>query len=471
MSNVIPVSETVGLDRAERIQKYPTSHEGWVDLYLRRFNAFLSEPYTVAEVQAMGLFRQLDTTATEEVLATTQRVSRDFQFVVEQGIGCTLRGGLVLDGDKGDVTKGEAVWRRSKLLQRIGGILRTCYPLGDVFVESVRREDGKTVMVDYNPTTVEVEYDDLGLEIERAQIVIPSMANGYIIEREIRTLDRENVTREIITQGGARTKETLPHGLKNRVPLVHLRATPFAEPEHSLTIAPSIESALGMVDSMFSQQHAVGTRFGNPLLAMFGFNIPEDADVFKLGRFLDGIPADGDARFLEPDASVIRFMMDAVKQEREAYRATLPEFLLSEAGGNESGKARQYRAQSLVMKYEEIRGRIFKDIADLTAICVAMDARKAWNDEQDMFSVDAGPILEADTAGTIENLSKLKADGVLSHVDYVRAVQRMGFIPDDADPETYAREVLDERADTAAQFFAQTPNPEDDDDGNDREED
>ena len=76
------------------LRRYPESRQQWLDLYQRRHEAYVGDPYTVADMKTLHLFRALDESG--DVLAETRRLTRDVQFVVDTHVDAILAEGRAI---------------------------------------------------------------------------------------------------------------------------------------------------------------------------------------------------------------------------------------------------------------------------------------------------------------------------------------------------------------------------------------
>jgi len=256
-----------------------------------------------------------------------------------------------------------------------------------------------------------------------------------------------------------------PHRL-GVVPLVHVPFLPYADPEHGLWAAPGLEGAMAHVDSIHAMIRAVGNRYGEPRLAVKGATVGDDADVLKFGRIISGLPEGGDVFYVEPTMAGINALLAAAQAAREAIKETIPEFLFTEAGAGSSGTALSLRATQFRSKMREVRSRWYRGLARVTEYAVAIAGQRAWDPDTIDLRVTSGPILPPDIEAELRALALARSDGGLKRADYVRHLQRLGIVGSEHDPEEYAAEVFDERADTATRFFGggppTPPRPEED---------
>ena len=183
-----------------------------------------------------------------------------------------------------------------------------------------------------------------------------------------------------------------------------------------------------------------------------GVRFGEGSDVTRFGRMV-GIPETADVKLLEPTFSQIAQLLKAAQEARLAARESLPEFIFAGAGANASGEALRLRGAAFVSKYEEIRSRVYADLARVTEYAVRMDERAAYDEDGDALTIEASPVLQPDLDAELSALERADKIGAITRADKVRYLQRLGMLRADLDPDAYAAEIEDRTADRALQFF------------------
>ena len=432
-------------------RRFPESEDDWQREYGRRHEAYVGDPWSVADMKALHLFRALDENG--DVLAETRRLTQDYRFVCDTDTAALLGDGLSLQG--ADRADGLAVWERSGLVLHSERYAREFAVKGDIHFEAVMGSDGLARVVAYSPEHVTVTYDpETATRIVRAIVTIPYFdapdvdGQGNVSEehqilhtyRRVITPDRIDVYRDGALQPGESGANTL--GVCS---LVHVPFIPYTCPEHGLNAAHRLDDSLALIDSLLTQIQAIGARHGNPLLASAGAQVDADSDVFKLGRTVNG-PADWSLGYVEPSFAGISSLLETAQQHRETLRETLPEFLFTESGANSSGSALNFRASQFVQKMRPIRQRLHGAIALATALAVHLDRGTRPGASAVVLHVEAGDILPANVTATLEQLRVVEESlGGLLPADRVAALQRVGLVPKDVDPARYASELADER--------------------------
>lgn len=443
--------------------RYPESHDEWRARYQWLWEGYTGEPYRVASIKALGLFRALDDN--DKVIAETKRLTRDIQHVVDTDAQALAGRRLVLANANETPAAlameraGKEVWARSRFTQRVGSWARTGASMGSVFVEAVRMNPSppyETTLVAYDPRRVHAVYDDTGTRLERVYITTqilrgPRIVNGRLVDEGgnaplddyVREIDAERVT--VYRNGEMVEAESGEHGA-GVVPVVHLPFIPvLVDPAHGIWAAQGLDMALSLVDSMLTQVLAIGNRHANPTPVLIGGTFLNNDGSAKFGRAISGIQPGGDFKYAEATMSGVGTLLDAAQQAREQVRATLPEFLFTQAGASASGAALNFWAAAFAAKMEEVRGRWYSAFVEITQIAAAMDdATTADLDPQ--LTINAPPVLPVSVETELNAVTKAREEGGLLRVDYIRHLQRLGIVPSDADPEQYAADVTEERA-------------------------
>jgi hypothetical protein len=438
---------------------YPSTEEGWQDCYDRRWACYTGEKYDVSEVKANHLFRALD--ENNEEIDQTRRIFNLTKFIVDTDVGGVLGGRVTLEVEDGDkegeparaalLVAGEAVWKRSLVVERFEGWVRSTAVLADSYLEAVRTSSTKpyrTTLVAYDARNVTPVYDqETGTRLIKAVINAPYIdedtvgANGVIEKGALHTYRREVDEREIRVwvDGTFRPDLSGAHGA-GTIPVVHLQWAPFTCPEHGLPAAMGIEQAVMMLDSFATQGKAISTRFANPIGWIAGAKLPDGSDIHKFGRMFSG-PADMKAGYLEPSGGTIQQLAEQIRQILDYLQDTEPEFVFADSGINVSAQAKLLKASAFENKITKARTRIFSGLSRVTAIAVAMDANQAVDLDRTVFKIDAGSVLPLNVPSEVEILNSVKER--LTPGDYVRHLQRLGLVGLHHDPEEYARQAAE----------------------------
>jgi hypothetical protein len=441
-------------DTRTDVSAYPSTELGWADCYERRWACYIGEAYSVGEVKAFHLFRALDENNAE--IDQTRRIFNLTKFIVDTDVGGVLGGRVALEVEDGHeegeearaalLLAGEAVWKRSLVVERAEGWVRSTAVMGDEYLEAVRTNTTKpyrTTLVAYDARNVTPTYDqETGTRLIRAVINAnyfdeDTVAHDGTIEQgALHTYRREVDATEIrvYVDGAFRADLSGPHGA-GEIPVVHLQWAPFTSPEHGLPAASGIEQAVMMLDSFATQGKAISTRFANPIGWVAGAKLPDGSDIHKFGRMFSG-PADMKAGYLEPSGSTIQQLAEQIRQILDYLQDTEPEFLFADAGINVSAEAKAFKAAAYENKIGNARVRIFAGLARVTAIAVAMDLDQAVDIERIPFRIDAGPILPRNVKSEVEILNSVR--DLLTPGDRVRHLQRLGMVGLHEDPEEYA---------------------------------
>lgn len=448
--------------------RYPESHEEWVERYNWLWSGYVGDPYQVSAIKALGLFRALD--ASDKVIAETRRLTRDIAHVVDTDARAMANGVQLVNAVESPAARqmeetGRAILARSKARRVMGAWARCAAGLGDVGIEVARTNATRpfsTKLVGHDPRCFEAVYDATGTVLERVIIKadrfdgpdVDGMGNIVHADRlgtYRKVLNAESVT--VYRDGRLSESESGAHGL-GVVPFVHFPFTPtIADPGHGIWAAQGLDMALAMMDSLLTQVQAIGNRHGNPHLVAVGVRFGSGGDEMKLGRVISGVPQGGSVQYTEAQLTGVSVLLDAIATAREQARATLPEFLFSQAGASASGSALNFWAAAFVGKMEEVRGRWFASLIDAVEMAEAMDRGARW-DPSGLIAFNAPPVLPVNASTELDMVVKAKEQGGLKRIDFVRHLQRIGVVPADADPAEYAEEVRVEQSAEDERLFA-----------------
>lgn len=439
---------------------YPRSPEEWNTRYSWLFGQYAGEPYSVGDIKQLGLFRALDDNG--NVIAETRRITSDVRHVINTDASAIAKQ-LSLQARPGApagvVPVGEAIWRRGRVQAYLRKWSTESAAMGDFHVEAVWRSGGSRP-VRYDPRHVELIYDDEQIDIEKAVITVPVFASaegerspdGTPLDQPLyiyrRTLTREAVIVEegsVDSATGFVEKGSYRHNL-GYVPLVHVPFIPFGPPEHGLWAAHGMEEVCAAIDSYMTQLRAIANRFANPILYLKGARLGDGSDVFKFGRVLQGIPADGEVGYLEPQL-IISQLWEAIQAFKSDQRQTIPEFLFSGAGANTSGEALKLRASEFESKMEDVRGRMYGGLSMVTQMCAMLDdGASGFTPEELWYRIDAAPILPRDRSAWMQLVQSARSAGLITKETGIRHMQAIGLVDEEADLDAYAAELEEEAA-------------------------
>lgn len=447
-------------NRPAPVDVYPQNEQQWRERYERLWHAYLLGDYSVGDAKRYHLFRALDEDGKE--IDFVRRTFAFYRFIVDTDVrGFLGQAGLTLEIDgtrREDLAQGEGVWRRSGLRQRLPTWLRMCAAMGDYWLESVRMADGTVQIVGYDPRCVTPRYDtETGTRLEAVVVEMHyidellttgGLSDGTATPHTyVRRIDTSGV--EEIVDG--RSTGVKPHNL-GAVPLVHLRWTPWDQPEHSLPAPHGIDQAVMRLDSFATQVGAVANRYGNPILMVKGARLGAGSNAGLFGRIFNAVPADADVKYVEAGATAIGPILDVMREVMIHVRETSPEFLFAESSAQESGEARSYRASAFEMKVNEARQVNLPELEAITAMAVAMERNEQHVDGRYPFRIDTSPVLPRNLIADLDVLER--AAPYMTRADQVRYLQARGIISRDEDPEQYALKVADETAARAVEFMS-----------------
>jgi len=450
----------------------PSTWEEWRACYTRRDVAYHGGLYDAADRLAFQLFQARDDA--NDVIAETRRLTRDVAHVVDVNRHALAPESLTLtltdaarnpDGDL--VAAYRSIWKRSGFAAGFDTVAGQFAGLGRVGL-AVRRLSQtppyRSVLVPVDPRHYRAVYDpETGTQLERVIITIPFFdaatvdGAGRVTEDGTEHVWVQELTADTVTtwlDGVLQDDQTGDHRL-GVVPFVNARYYQAGESEHGIWAAQGLDSALALYDSLQAQIAAIGTRYANPKLVIKGAEIGSSSELSLFGRVLNffGIGSvDVVAEYLEPSLQQLGHLLESAREIRETAKETLPEFLVSGAGANASGRALEYRSAALVAKMGAARRRLWSETASALDMAQAMDAGAPVDPDTTVARITGGLVLPVDLKAHLEALGLAKALGV-RQADIVRALQDLDLVADDADPEAYAAEILDGEADRATRFF------------------
>lgn len=434
--------------------RYPRTHQEWVDLKCWLQDAYVADPYSARDLREMHLFRALDDNGDE--MAITRRIIQDAQHIVNTDASA-LSGGEKLslganEGSEDKLDAGRKIWKRSKVTLEAAGWALQCAMKGDVHIEAALI-GGKAKLIHYPPECVRVDYHaSETTRLIRAVITIryfdpPAFdSNGIESDGVMHHYQRVLTETEVVStlDGRALPTESGPHGL-GVVPMVHV---PFLklEPEHGLPAAWGAWRAIAAADSVIAEVAAIATRSADPKIVVTGAELSSGTNGAMFGRYFHGLPKDATIQYLESSLSGASTALEFLTKLREMIREN-PEFLFTESGANASGTSLNFRATSFVAKMQPIRSRFFEALATVTQFALAIETRRALDEDEDWFYVAGSPILPVSKTDEVALLLQIKQAGGLSDGDLIRALQALDYVGDQVDPDEYAEQI---RRDTSA---------------------
>lgn len=468
------------VETQDKYGRYPRSESEWQGRYEHLRACYHLEPYDEGEIDGLHLFRAEDADGND--LARTRRILRDFSFVIDKDADHLFRGGLTLDTAQADddtsddltalKDQGEAILTRSRLRSRLGMMAHDiCLGRGGLEAQRVPRREGETTyrtrIVFHRPETYTVVTDDeTGSEIESVTIRSTvfaaddynddgSLRPDAVLHSYVRRLTKDEV---IVTLDGELVEEESgPHGLDEAVPFVNLVFKPTRETEHGVSAAHGLELAIAMLDSLYTQAHATGARFADPILAGKNVNL-SGSSVGRFGRSLYWEQKPGvesEVGYIEPAMSGVTGILSAIEKLHSSARATMPEFGLFDASAAASGEALKTLQAAFVAKIEAARANVLPQIAEIIGIAVEMERDSAHDPDVTLFRVSTGPVLPTDAQGEMSIIMDAKDGGLISTADSIRHLQRLGLVPAHHDPEEYAIMVREESSNGGpVEFFS-----------------
>lgn len=231
----------------------PTNHREWVDRYNWVDDWYHGVDYSPNDVRLLKLFHAV--AGDTDVLATTSRVTRDAQYVIDTDTNILAGGRWSLQLARGAsnaplLTAGEAVWHRSSLQTVKGEWMRGTCIHGDVWLEAVRERavDGTiyTRIVKYDARHCTPVYAPDGVTVLALHVKVPyfSDLDNQVLNVYERVIDASGIAATELMPDGERrpiASESGPHNL-GVPPVVHLRHQPIpGYPEHSLWAAAGLD--------------------------------------------------------------------------------------------------------------------------------------------------------------------------------------------------------------------------------------
>tara|TARA_Y100001973_G_C5204742_1_gene340616 strand:- start:2085 stop:3380 length:1296 start_codon:yes stop_codon:yes gene_type:complete len=339
---------------------------------------------------------------------------------------------------------GVAVWQRSNIQQHaLSWASRGCY-LGRWIWEAQRHPSGSAYIIGHDPRNMVVHVDGFG-EVTSALLSVDRSDSCGLLESDGSiSLDGTpyRLRREITSEQYRVFKDDSLEELEiNGLGVVPVSQFVYRDIGTSLPLwaGQGYESGLALVDSLLTQLGVIGTRSGAPILKGTGVDPGSQADLAAIDRAV-ALPEGTDLSWLEPRLDGLRAFIDTADVQVDKLRATLFEFLFTEAGAGASGLALSHRASGFVMKISPIRQHYYRALSLVTSYAVAIDRGIPWTPELDVFEVDGGEPLPMDVEAMAGLYLTLVNQGVLKPEDAIARLQGLGLVPD-GDPLEYLESI------------------------------
>lgn len=425
------------------LSSWPDDRSSMIAEYDRRERVYLGLSYTQAERRILNLFQAQD--VQNRVIAKARRLLRDIAFVIDvdasaiatSTLSLQVRKDSGLDPNQAERMRqaGQKVWHRSKVNQHcLSWATRGCY-LGRWIFEAQMHPSGEAYIVGHDPRHVEVQRDGFGAVRSALLTVDKTDTDGLISHEQPQAYRyRRHMTASEYQEFRDSEATSLEPNRLNVVPVSEFiykdigRAMP-------LWAGQGLESGLALVDSLLTQLGVIGTRSGSPILKGMGVDPGSGADLNAIDRAA-ALPEGTDLQWLEPRLDGLRTFIDTADTQVNNLRATLFEFLFTEAGAGASGLALSHRARGFVMKIGPIRQHFYRALALVTGYAVAADLGLAWSADLDVFEVDGGEPLPMDSEAMTGLYLTLVNQGLLKPEDAIARLQGIGLIPE-GDPLEY----------------------------------
>ena len=444
--------------------------------YIRRGDVIKGADYTTAEHDRLGLFKLRDGLGTYH---KTRRISTRLAFMVSVD-AASIANGCALNvrndvypstyDEDGRVTpdpaaaaplaEGLAIWRRSRIDERIHAWATSQATKGDLHLESAVRTmaDGtrKGVVYMVRPEHVTLRYDAQDIDLVEAVIAFDTVIKGENDGKPIR-YKRVITPETITTYHGDRVVDTYDN-LTGVVTLTHIAHIPSDDPTFSAWTGHGYEDSVALENSASLTVQVLGARNAAPkLVLMGGIQLPagdngEDAKPADSATPIYELPVGGDMKLVEASLSGVDAMVANADRVATESKATAPQFLFTDAGASSSGLALSNRATQFVAYITPIRARDFAGLARAIGIARCLEKGIPFDETTDVYEVQGGAALPMDKAAFVTMLLGLQEAGNITRADVVKSLQGLDVgLPPDAEPIEYAvRAIADkERADNA----------------------
>lgn len=452
--------------------------------YIRRGNVLKGADYTDAEHTRLGLFRLKDGNS---VIHKTRRVSTRLAYMVAVDAasianGCALNvrpdvypattdaeGRQIPDPRTGDALKaGNEVWRRSGIGRNLHRWATMYSTKGDLHLESaVRVMPDKTkrgVVFAHKAEHIKcLRYDGMGIDLEYAEIEFTEPIAGYGDGKPV-VYNRKITPTEITTTiDGKKVDEMSGPNLSGVVTLTHIPHTPSDDITFSACTFTGYEDGCAIENSSDMIVQVLAHRNAAPILVLMGgITMPAANNDGTTPATTSGatpvfeLPQGGDAKLMEAALSGLSAIVDNAARVATEAKANAPQFLFTDAGASSSGLALSNRATQFTAYIEPRREWVYQGLARATAIALCLERNQPFDEAADVYEVKGGAALPLDKAAFVALVRDLLADGLVTRVDAVTALQGLGVgIPEEADPIEYAARALADKhatdnADTAS---------------------
>lgn len=469
---------------ADDIFGYPDTHQGWQDRYQLLLDLAHGMDYSRELVRDEQAFRAFDDNG--KVIAYTRAYYRERIFVLNTAVSALALGEVTLNPVEGasaeEFEKAEAIFKRSGIGDDWAF---TFAAAGDLYMEPARADAGsmEVTIIPYPPQNVIPVYGMVHrTRLERVTITsgvvddplvdaegnVTEMGNHYVHQR---TVDRQKIEVKARLPDDAEGKEQArvdaaasgAHGL-GVCPVVHARCMPASYPEHSFPVTHGLDRGLMLADSLITQIKAVGDRYANPRMYVFGAKLADDSDISLFGRILNIFGGSNknpiEAGYLEPTMAGIAELREQLAALLDDIRGTFPEYLFNGSTANLSAEALQLIATNYERKYKAIRRRLYGALEKALAIGVALEMGREYDPNNHPAEIEGPPLLPANVLQRLQELASAKDLGIITHVDLIKRGQALGMGDPEADPAEYATLINEEEMGRATALMDGDLDPE-----------
>lgn len=440
-------------------ERRPRTHAERVTEWDRRMEAYTMQPYRAIDIATLNLFIHVN--EDDNVEAVTRRLSTDIRWCVDVDAASIASDALTLqikperiDAAQADeiLAAAQRAWADSRIdAERLRYARNVCI-YGEGEFETLRRPDGSGVVVWRDPQTVQIIKDSTGTVIETAVVDFPferapmvDPATGAIqpqpMSRYTRVLTRDEV--RVYIDGALVADQSGQHSL-GEVPIQRVTYADVGDGSLAEWSGAGMRGTVAVIDSIATQLQVIGARHASPLLAAFGARIASGADVTGPNKTIS-MPLGADLRWLEPVLSGLEAVIAGSSAQRDAMRATKPQFMFTEAGQNASGTALSNRATAFTLMIRPVRESFYSALSKALSMAAAINMGVPWTPAMDILQIDGGSPLPLDETAWVQIVDLLVDKGLLLRVDAVRFLQGLGIVPQ-GDPEEYAAALESEGA-------------------------
>lgn len=422
--------------------------------WVRRRAVYRMEPYEWRDITRLNLFVHID--EDNKIQAVTRRISTDIRYCVNVDAACIAAGSLSIqiaggrEADEARADEARAVWAASGLSASVLRWATNYATQGLGWIEPVRRDDGKAVLVWHTPETVTPVWDGTGTRLVRAVIAFDFYADPVIEVKtgSVRSGSRKRYVKvytdkdvNTYIDGVLQPDESGPHKL-GRVPLVRVEYHSDGDGELPGWSGAGLEAALALVDSATTQIGVVGARHASPIMLLTGARFGGQPDIQGTGKTLS-LPEGMSAEWLEAELTGLATVLDNATKRMEAARATAPQFLFAGAGANASGEALVMLTTAFSLHLAPLRRAFYSALATALSMATAIQANRPWSDADDVLTLTADEPIKGDRGALVSTCLALVEAGLIRRSDAVRMLQTMDLAPE-GDAEVYAVQALAE---------------------------